>query len=500
MRTSIMSLLLLLVMGSGPALAPGNTRAAQAPANGTPPEPTGIWHVETVDAAAKLERYTSLALDSLGRPHIAYPDMGPEFDGPDLKYAWHDGTSWHVETVLSGDWVGQYCSLVLDAADRPHISAYNYGTLTYGWHDGANWHFETVDTNGGYYTSLALDSLGRPHISYLGNFGVPATNWDLKYAWHDGARWHVETVDADGDVGFDSSLALDAFDRPHISHYDWTLQDLKYAWHDGTRWHNEVVDDQGHVETSLALDSAGHPHISYYASGSLKHAWHDGALWHTETVDSSGGRSNSLAFDTSDHPHIGYYGGGHLMYARHDGTGWHIEMADSGWGGEYTSLALDESGQPHISYEGPGLSYAYRTPLAPLSLRKQATPVQDLRNNDRLTYTLTISGPGFSVRLWDPLPDPVHYVSGSLASDLTPAVSYSPTLRAVVWEGTLPTDTVSTVRFQVTPGVTGTGSLLLAAPIINTAWLTDTQYGRSRRATAIVNGSRVYLPLIVRSP
>jgi hypothetical protein len=489
MKTSILSLLLLLL-----AHPISLDRQIQAP-----PEPTAIWHVETVDGAAKVGKVTSLALDSLGRPHIAYPDMGPEFDSPDLKYAWHDGTNWHVETVLSENWVGEYCSLALDAADRPHISAYDNGSLVYGWHDGANWHFETVDTRGGYYTSLALDSLGRPHISYQGNFGFPDMNFDLKYAWHDGARFHVETVDV-GDTGYDTSLALDEFDHPHISHYDWTLEDLKYAWHDGVRWHSEIVDGQGHEDTALALDSSSHPHISYYASGSLKHAWYDGALWHTEIVDSEGGLSSSLALDSSDHPHISYYGSEGLMYAWNDGGHWHIETAVSGWGGEYTSLALDESGQPHVSYRGGGLAYAYRTPLPPLSLRKQAAPHQDLHNNDILTYTLTLSGPGLYVRLWDSLPDPVHYVSGSLTSDLTPTVSYSPTLRAVVWEGTLPTDTVPTIRFQVTPGITGTGSLLLATPIINTAWLIDTKHGRSRRAMVIVNGDRLYLPLIIRSP
>ncbi len=488
MKFSTLSLFLLLL-----AYPLGLDRQIQ-----TPPEPTAIWHVETVDEAANVGKYTSLAFDSLGRPHIAYPHMDPDNDGYDLKYAWHDGTDWHVETVLSDNWVGEYCSLALDAAGRPHISAYDNGNLVYGWHDGANFHFETVDTKGGYYTSLALDSLGRPHISYQGNFGFPEINFDLKYAWHDGTRWHVETVDV-GDTGYDTSLALDEFDHPHISTYDWTLDDLKYAWHDGARWHVEIVDDQGREDTSLALDSSGHPHISYYVSGCLKHAWHDGAQWRTETVDSKGGLSTSLALDTTDHPHISYYGSEGLMYAWHDGTRWYVETAVSGWGGEYTSLALDESGRPHISYRGGGLGYAYRTPLPPLSLRKQATPHQDLRNNDTLTYTLTISGPGLSVRLWDPLPDPVHYIPGSLTSDLSPTVSYSPTLRAVVWKGTLPTGTVSTIRFQVTPGVTGTGSLVLAAHIINTAWLTDTEYGRSRRATVIVNGDRLYLPLTIRT-
>jgi hypothetical protein len=130
----------------------------------------------------------------------------------------------------------------------------------------------------------------------------------------------------------------------------------------------------------------------------------------------------------------------------------------------------------------------------PLSLSKRATPDEGLRNNGVLTYTLVLSGPGLNVRLWDPLPVNVQYVVGSV----TPPATYSPTVEAVIWQGVLPTDMVQVIRFQVTPGITGTGSLDLARPIINTAWLTDTEHGTSVSATVIVNGWRIYLPLVLR--
>jgi hypothetical protein len=138
---------------------------------------------------------------------------------------------------------------------------------------------------------------------------------------------------------------------------------------------------------------------------------------------------------------------------------------------------------------------------APLFLGKYATPRDGLRNNDTLTYTLTISGAGQTIRLWDPLPAGIHYITGSITSTLTPPAVYSPTAKAVVWEGTLSTNTVQVVRFQVTPGITGTEALSLSLPIINTAWLTVTagaESDRSISATVIVNGWRVYLPLALR--
>lgn len=135
------------------------------------------------------------------------------------------------------------------------------------------------------------------------------------------------------------------------------------------------------------------------------------------------------------------------------------------------------------------------SPPAP-ALGKQATPRDGLHNNDNLTFTLALSGPGLRVRLWDPLPAAVRYVSDSITGTVTPAAVYSSALDAVLWQGTLLTDTAQVIRFQVVPGVSGTGSLDLAPPIVNAAWLTDVQSGKSAVATVVVNGYRFYLPLV----
>ena len=54
------------------------------------------------------------------------------------------------------------------------------------------------------------------------------------------------------------------------------------------------------------------------------------------------------------------------------------------------------------------------------------------------------------------------------------------------------------VRFQVTPGVTGTGSLSLSLPIVNIAWLMATESGWRISSVAIVNGWHAYLPLVLK--
>jgi len=57
----------------------------------------------------------------------------------------------------------------------------------------AVWGFTDVDNNNaevGYYTSMALDAEGKPHISYF-----DAISQELKYASYSGSTWGWEVVD-----------------------------------------------------------------------------------------------------------------------------------------------------------------------------------------------------------------------------------------------------------------------------------------------------------------
>ena len=231
------------------------------------------------------------------------------------------------------------------------------------------WHIESVDTVGdvGRDTSIAMDSSDNPHISYYDW----ANMYDLKYARYDGSSWQIESIDTTGDVGEWTSIALDSSQNPHISYLDDTTADLKHAYYNGSSWQIESVDTAGDVGyfTSIALDSSQNPHISYSdgTNWCLKYAYFDGSSWQIESLDTSRivGGCTSIALDSSQNPHISYYGyvGGNLMYAHYEGSFWQIEtvdtMNDVGWS---SSIALDSSQNPHISYcdaTNEYLMYAY---------------------------------------------------------------------------------------------------------------------------------------------
>jgi hypothetical protein len=65
---------------------------------------------------------TSIAIDSQGRPHIAFYDVRDP-GTTRIMYTRYDGKQWYTEHVdTSGQYLGQRISLALDLDDTPNIA------------------------------------------------------------------------------------------------------------------------------------------------------------------------------------------------------------------------------------------------------------------------------------------------------------------------------------------------------------------------------------------
>jgi len=323
-----------------------------------------VWVIECVDCPRYFDNLTdrSLRLDAAGHPRVAY--------GEDhLYYAWHDGSQWHSQVVDADPGVGGYASLALDGSGYAHIAYYDatHAGLRYAYQEPGSgaWQVQTVDTGSvGTHTSLAVSASGQPHIAYRGPSSV-------KYAYRDQAGWHLEVVDSDVSATFKHiSLALDKSNYPRVSYYldddvdsNW---DVRYAYRNQTGWHVQVVDEEpgsGGGDTSLALDANDKPHVSYIGKGydgyDVEYAANTGSGWVQETVDEyvdGEGGHTSLALDSAGRPRVSYYdyNWSNLGYADRDGGDWEAETVDPDVHGCYTSLAVDAGGAAHIVYFDTG--------------------------------------------------------------------------------------------------------------------------------------------------
>lgn len=313
---------------------------------------SGLWNPVVVDDTTFVGSWTAAYGDSIGRMHVSYYD----FLNQDLCYAVYDGSSWALTRL---DDSGGLCSaMVSDDNNKQHIFYIDLvlakTPLSYITNSEAKWVSSVVDSQGdvGEQSSIAVDADGFVHIAYYDD-----TNGSLNYA-NNVEGWNTTVVDnSSAKVGMYPSIAIDSEGFVHISYYDDVNQDLRYATNTGGSWSTDSRDTGGDVglHSSLTVDVNDTVHIVYLSSTSknLKYTGNAGGDWVVNIVDNSGNVESKIAtdIDSNGTVHAVYYRSGELIHANQTASGWFKESVEStDQLGEGLSMFIDENDVIYVSY------------------------------------------------------------------------------------------------------------------------------------------------------
>ncbi|MEM4734062.1 MAG: hypothetical protein QXD70_06005, partial [Candidatus Bathyarchaeia archaeon] len=294
------------------------------------------WNIQTV--AMGTDVY-SLLLDVNGKPHILYQYRHvPHLGGPlnELMYASWTGRKWGIQ--YTGIIEANSATLALDSLGKPHIAYISEDAVKYARWTGTNWAIETVDTSIDLqevfrfrlYFALGLNN--KPYIIYTASSyfdysqGVSIRAINVTLATYQNSSWKIQPLPLLPPIGDIGNLVVDSKGSPHFtftrhhfvsSENKTILSTILYASWNGTSWNMQTVVSNVYLSRIgfLALDSNNYPHISYSAGESMYASW-TGTAWDIQPADLDG----RLVIDANGKPHIANYVEtgrfiSHLMYA-----------------------------------------------------------------------------------------------------------------------------------------------------------------------------------------
>jgi hypothetical protein len=214
---------------------------------------------------------------------------------------------------------------------------------------------ETVDSTGdvGIQTSIAIDRFGFPHIGYVSS--PPSVG--LKYARKLAAGWSVETASNDVSPTSATSIALDANDNPSMVT---GINEALYVFKMGSDWTVETIGGFATWFVTMALDNNDVPRVLYnwsvykewysrvtYAMRTGTDTWLENDIGSGPFIPSS--PDYALALDSDNYRHVACVQtiGDTLQYW-HTGGGTSIFRKFTR--SSHCDIALDVLDRPHIAY------------------------------------------------------------------------------------------------------------------------------------------------------
>ena len=254
------------------------------------------WLVTTIQTLTGNNQIlaTDIDLGPSGRPYIVYEEEDASLYSV-LKYTYWTGSAWTPPVVVSQP--GSYgCSpsMEVTTAGETYIAFqkcdYSNEGLWLAAYNGS-WNYSQVEfVNGEKFTAPSLlvnETTGYISIAYVRlDYSHPALRYAVK---ENTASWTITTpYDMPSGYVFNPSLAMDGSGRPRIAFTTSYITDQlsRFAYWDGSQWNVDQVSglDNDRFETSLVVDASNRPHLVFAYDG-LSYAVKDGATWTVTQVD-----------------------------------------------------------------------------------------------------------------------------------------------------------------------------------------------------------------------
>jgi hypothetical protein len=183
----------------------------------------GSWSINVIDSSASVKNGNALVVDSSNKVHIIYNTASG------LKIITNKADTWKSTAIDSESGTGgSHISAVIGDNGTIHVSYFSTYTNTLNYAIGmeGSWSIMEIGSAIG-NSSIGLNSAGEPRIAYE-HEQSGSLNTTLSVAEMINGKWMISDVDING-VGPSMSMALDEYNRLHISYYSERNTGLEYA-------------------------------------------------------------------------------------------------------------------------------------------------------------------------------------------------------------------------------------------------------------------------------